>query len=466
MNKKADLWKSGRTANLLIENFEWVETAIDWLVHDRSPVLSPTDFNPGFHLPKMTPALRDYLSCAEAAWWNLGTVGGRRLALLDLMRNPATGTTKTFASLLIVARAVAFIRETGRPIKIICPTSGNKGIALRDAVERAIRFNLATPEELSIIVTMPQLSAAKLRESALANDPDLKWRNPVGIYDGVKADNVKVIAREFVDREGQRYHDATGGYLWYSLDIRNYKIADAARARFEASMLGHDADRRIHAHSVSSAYGLLGYNLGRDVLEEQNAVTPRSRPGFLLVQHMGTPDMVLNLLNGSFDRANLPAYRPNPETGLLEQDENPHFPATIHSENEVLDRTFYTEKPPTSLEMNALIKRHGGTGIVVSLAECLALYNQLRDRLSSTDIVLPTDPRDLREWSLVMAFTGSMLAARRGLLPEKADVVIHGSGTYKQADYRALPATDSFAVSDYGQFHSMVMQSLPESLVN
>ena len=147
---------AARVSNLLIENFDWLGEVIAQLVDDRDPIISATEFNPGFHLPEMTPKLRRYLSSAEAAWWNLGKQNDRNLFLLDLMRNPATGTTKTFASLLIVARAVTFIWKTGQPIKIICPTSGNKGIALRDAVERAIKYDLVTPEQLSIAIMMPK----------------------------------------------------------------------------------------------------------------------------------------------------------------------------------------------------------------------------------------------------------------------------------------------------------------------
>jgi len=45
--------------------------------------------------------------------------------MLDLAREPGT-TPRDFASLLIVARAVQYIRRTGEPIMIFSPTSANK----------------------------------------------------------------------------------------------------------------------------------------------------------------------------------------------------------------------------------------------------------------------------------------------------------------------------------------------------
>nr|BFE87631.1 hypothetical protein GCM10020093_102320 [Planobispora longispora] len=62
-----------------------------------------------------------FLSVATARWEPLGEYGEHRLTLLDLTGNPATGTTKTFASLMIVARAVEYIRRYGEAITIFSP---------------------------------------------------------------------------------------------------------------------------------------------------------------------------------------------------------------------------------------------------------------------------------------------------------------------------------------------------------
>lgn len=453
----SETMQRGQMRNLLLKYYDTLPAVIDRLVDTTAPDTSETGFNPGFRLPALDARLHDFFTCAEVAWWDVGILSGRNLFILDLMRNKETGTTKSFASLVIVARAVAYIRETRQPIVIICPTSGNKGIALRDAVERAIRYGLVGPEELSIATILPERSAGKLRSSALSSDSELAQLNPVMVFDGPKADLVKTIAKTFIDAEGAAFGKMRGARLWYSLDIRNYKIADATRAMFEQDVSPTASNRkRIHAHSVSSAYGLLGYNLGRDMIEEANHSSADSRPGFLLVQHLATPDMVLNLLNGSFDKTNLPPYVHNPHSGFHEQAASPHFPQKTWDVAEILDRTFYTQCPSTSPEMNALIAAYGGTGIVVSLAECLDRYGQLRQRLIKTDINLPNDPRELREWSLCMAFTGVVNAVERGLVPADRDIVLHASGAYSADQYAPIDAQALHRVSDDRSFsHAM-----------
>ncbi|NEE51635.1 hypothetical protein G3M55_44405, partial [Streptomyces sp. SID8455] len=87
-------------------------------------------------------------------------------------------TTKTFASLHIVARAVQHIRQTGEPLLLTTPTSGNKGTALRDAVARAYAAGLATPEELRVLTVAPAHSRSKLRDGPLSADPALRAANP------------------------------------------------------------------------------------------------------------------------------------------------------------------------------------------------------------------------------------------------------------------------------------------------
>ena len=107
--------------------------------------------------------------------------------------------------------------------------------------------------------------------------------------------------------------------------------------------------------------------------------------------------------------------------------------------DEVLEPTFYTHAPPTQERMQRLIEERGGDGIVVSLQECLETYDVVRGLLRDL-VPLPADPRDLREWSLSMAMTGSLLAARRGLLDDVESLVVHASGSYAVGDYVPVPA--------------------------
>jgi hypothetical protein len=189
---------------------------------------------------------------------------------------------------------------------------------------------------------------------------------------------------------------------------------------------------------VSSAFGLLGYTTGLDVLGSAGADV--ARPGYLLVQHLGTPDMVLSLRHGDFDRARVPAYTVDDATGLHRQDHDARFPAAAHDPAEILDQTFYTREPATSPEMNGLVERHGGDGIVVSLHECLTRYPRLRAWLEPAGVRLPADPRLVREWSLVMVLTGVLNAVDRGLVPADHEVVAHGSGFYTATDYEPIGA--------------------------
>lgn len=426
------------TANLVLDSYDRLPAVIARLVDDPGPVKDPEAFSPGFLLPDLDEGVRRFFSAAGAGWRPLADTGGHRTALLDLTRNPGTNTTKTFASLLIVARAVEYVRRTGEKVLIFTPTSANKGTALRDAVLRAVDAGLVTPDQLRVAVLAPRNCLAKQRSSRLATDPELRALNPLLCYDGERAEDVKSLGREFVRRYAGTAHDRAGLNVWFSLELRNYLIADAARAFFEhrvAPTAG--APARLHAHAVSSAYGLLGYNLGRDVLEDAGEADPADRPGFLLVQHLGTPDMVLHLRTGGFDRSGMPAYELR--DGLYRQDADPRFPAVSYDPAEVLDPTFYTHRPPTAESMSALIGRHGGDGIVVSLAECLDRYPAIREQLGGDAGPLPRDPRRLREWSLVMALTGVANAAGRGLVADGTELVVHGSGSYGEADFAPLP---------------------------
>jgi hypothetical protein len=415
--------------NLILDYYDRLPEVIRHYGESTAPVEDLDAFSPGFELPELDDAVREYFAVARAALHPLGEYAGSRLLLLDLMRNPGTNTTKTLASLLIVARAVQYTRRTGTGVLIFSPTSANKGTALRDAVARALAAGLATPEQLRVVTLAPAGCREKLRSNALSTEPELRALNPVLLYDGAQPEEVKALGRRFATEHGAALAGRSGCRLWFSLELRNYVIADAARAFLEQDVSPARADR-THAHAVSSAFGLLGYSLGRELLEQQGAANPADRGGYLLVQHLGTPDMVLSLL----DRPAVPRYTLDERTGLYRQEESPHFPLTTFDPDEVLDPTFYTRAPVTSAPMNELIERFGGAGIVVSLRECLDRYPVLRQWFEG----LPADFRTLREWSLVMAGTGVLNALDRGLIKDGGEVVVHGSGSYTTADYRPI----------------------------
>jgi hypothetical protein len=392
-------------------------------------------FEVGSALPRAGTDLSSFFSASGMAIADLGEYAGRRLRLLDLMRNPRTRTTKTFASLLIVARAVEHIRRTGERIMIVSPSSGNKATALRDAVLSAHETGLATPEQLSIVVVVPTASRDKLWASPLDADPAARVRNPLTVYHGDRRDEVKALGGQLADRCARPLFERFGVRPWYTLDLDNYRVADTARALVEDEYLPH-VEGRLHVHAVSSAFGLLGHDLGARRLAAAGRGAPSAR--YFLVQHLDTPDMVLSLHFGSTSRSLLPEYALDRADGLYRQDSDPRFPATTFAVDENLDPTFYTRQPATSPEMNALIRSRGGGGIVVSKYECLRRYPALRQMLAPAGYPLPAEPEDLREWSLVMALTGVLNGIDRGLVPEH-DILVHGSGSYQVADFAPVP---------------------------
>lgn len=403
------------------------------------------EFTPGVELPELTPAMRRYLSASELAHVPMPDYAGKRFALLDLTRNPATRTTKTFASLVIVARAVRFIQDTGQRVTIVTPSSANKAIALRDAVWRAIDAGLVGPEQLNVVTVVPAGSVRKLRCSPLFTDTELRARNPIAVYEGEVPGRVKPIARHLVDTYRDTVERRAKTNLWYTLQLENYLAADVVRAHAEQDHFAPDpAEPRLHVHAVSSAYGLLGHAYGRGRLPGTDAAPSR----YFLVQHLGAPDMVLSLYNdGATDPALVPGYDFQPGSGLFEQHGSPRFPAVTFDPAETLDPTFYTREPPTSARMNELIQRQGGGGIVVSLAECLNRYGEVRTALAGTGIRLPANPTTLREWSLVMAVVGIRNAIDRGLVSER-DILVHGSGCYSADEFGELTVRDLHRVGE------------------
>jgi len=450
----------GATADsVLVRYYTTLQAAAKLYQAETGGSASSPGFRPSSDLPELTEPLTRFFEPAQMRMASLPAYRGHSLELLDLMRNPATRTTKTFPSLLIIARAVAHIRSTRERIMIVTPTSGNKGTALRDAVLRAIQTGLVRPSDLSVAMVAPQAALPKLWASPLSTDPGLQRRNPVMLHAGPVPDGVKVLASEFVRTSSERFMDHWGLRLWFTLDLANYIVADTARACFEADVLPAGTGRkRVHAHAVSSAFGLLGYHLGRRVLIGE---PDPGHPRFLLVQHLRTPDMVLSLRQASSPHATRPAFTRRTAGACYVQDSDPAFPYITEDPDEELDTTFYTRRPATSATINGIISTHGGGGIVVSRRECQDRYDELRSWLAEVDIALPADSGKLREWSLVMVLTGVLNAVDRGLLPEGSQVVVHASGSYAEGDYAPLPLSGTSAVSSLADISQVVAKAAP-----
>lgn len=442
--------------NALAHYYEQVRETLRDLLPARPDSTSGTDFTPGVELPDLTPAMRDYLSVSSVAHRPMPSYEGKDLALLDLTGNPGTQTTKTFASLVIVARAIRYIQDTGERVSIITPSSANKAIALRDAVLRALRAGLVRPDQLNVTAVVPAGSLPKLRASELYTDPELRVRNPVAVHPGPVPGDVKTLARTVVEQHGAEVAERGKTNLWYTLQLENYLAADVVRALAEEEFFpAAPGEPRLHAHAVSSAYGLLGHALGRQRLP--GGAGDRTPAHYFLVQHLGAPDMVLSLYgDGSPEPLRAPRYTYDATTGLHTQRETPRFPAVTFDPQEVLDTTFYTRNPPTSARMNELIRGQGGGGIVVSLTECLQRYGQVRALLGEAGLRLPANPTEVREWSLIMAVTGVLNAVDRGLVPQR-DILVHGSGTYAARDFEVLPAAELHHVADADALRDVVL---------
>lgn len=416
--------------------------------------------------PDLDGDLADFLSVSDMSLHELGSHRGARLVLLNLMRNPGTRTVKTFGSLGIVARAVNHIRCTGERVCLFTATSGNKGTALRDAVGRAIGSGLTTPDKLRVVMVAPSVSYRKLRGGTLSEDATLRSANPAVLAEVDVPVGVKDLAREAGCRLGAQLREQ-GWLLWYTLGLDNYRMSDATRAFVEAEFLPITVDGppRVHAHAVSGAWGLLGYHfghgaLGRSVVSDLSA--PASHPGFLLVQHLATPEMVLSQAHGAVDPAWLPRYELDSASGLWRQESDPLFPSVTDDPRENIDATFYTTAPPTMSQVDEIIRRHGGGGIVVSRQECLAHYDAIRALVAPCGIDLPARPDELREWSVVMTLTGVLLALDRDLLPPGVEVVVHGTGAYCDRTLPPLPSAHTVTVRGVDDLVRVVRDAVSE----
>ncbi|ASU83873.1 hypothetical protein CDO52_14745 [Nocardiopsis gilva YIM 90087] len=449
--------ESGTTQNAIIDNYEFLEAALRRVGSKKSGPLD-TAFFPEFKVPRMDARLAEFFGAADVSVTRLGSYRGKDVTFLNLMRNPRTRTTWTLPSHVMVARAIRHIWSTGEPITLLTPSSANKGTALRDAVLRAIECGLVSADDLQMVTLIPESARDKLWSSSLNEDSGLRARNPVAIYSGDEPSNVKKIAREFVDQYGKEFTARTGRRLWYTLDIDNYRAVDALRAAVERR-LAPTAGRRIHVHAVSSAYGLLGHHFGRSLLSGTGGEAGDPPPSYFLVQHLGRPEMVLNLYHGDFSNEHVPDYRLDGEAGLYRQDQEAHFPHVADDPEEFLDITFYAYQAATSSDMNDIIAKQGGGGIVVSRRECLDRYNEITKLLAPAGITLPSDPARLRDWSLVMAAAGLLLGVDRRLIDAEDDVLLHGSGSYTQDDFTPIPGHHLHGVDDAQRLRTVVFES-------
>lgn len=387
-----------------------------------------------FSLPALT---EDYIKLFEHTKISIHSLNhykNQSINLLNLMSDSDTNTTKSFASLLTVAKLINHIKTTNETMIILTPSSGNKAIAFRSAVARAITLGLVPKEKLRTFSIIPKRSQEKFRENILYQDKTLRELNPFFVFSGDEPEDVKQIAYSFYQKNAPTLINK-GIRLWYSLHINNYKIADTIRAFFDYEMFSFEENNtlfkdRWHTQAVSSAFGLIGYNLGCEVLAQQNLLSKADFPGYMLVQHMATPDMVLHLYNQSFSRSHCPKYTYSEQENLFVQHENPHFPYYTYDLDEILEPTFYTHKPATAGFMTGLINTYGGTGIVVSLAECIQKYPLIRRMLQEAGIYLPADFRKVQEWSSIMALTGVLNAIDRNLIPNEKLINLHASGFY------------------------------------
>ncbi|MCA6115253.1 hypothetical protein J6524_10135 [Bradyrhizobium sp. WSM 1738] len=422
----------------IVRYYNKIKLAGDACKPDSGRPSAESGFVPDYSLPTLDRQLIDFFDVAKIELYRLGDYLGRNIKLLNLSGNPRTRTTKTFASLVMVARAIAHIRATGESVLIVTPTSGNKGGALRDAVARAIECKIIEPHQLRIAIVVPKAGLSKLWSSSLSEDPVLRRLNPVFSVEAEDGALVKQITRAFVHENSQYLKENLGLTLWHTYDLNNYRMADAVRAFFELDHLGpaRAEKMRVQAQAVSSAFGLLGHQFGLEVLSDMGVDIGKSRQ-WLLVQHLGTPDLVLDLLS----RECLPEYEFDSDTGLYTQATSPFFPARTYQVNEIIDSTFYSRNPMTRDLIREILSEQGGSGIVVSLYECLHRYPVLRKILAETGLSLPADPRDLREWSMTMVLTGVLNAIDRNLVPRNSEIVVHVTGSYGSQDFTVLPGS-------------------------
>jgi hypothetical protein len=402
--------------------------------------VSEDDFQPGALPRVLSKALVDFFAPATHEQRRLPSYRERNLRLLNLLSNSDTQTTKLTASLCMVARAINHIEQTGESILIVITTSGNKGTALRYAVERAIEMGLVQPAQLRTMMILPSCSNKKLRSSPLFTNSTLRELNPIVLYNGQQPERVKPLGKEFQRCFAEKLLKEQNTRIWYSLGLDNYRIADSALAflDYENALNQDSGKKRLNAQAVSSAYGLLGYHLGREVLVNEGLTDWDSNPGYFLVQQINIPDMILHCYFNSFSKSNIPEYFPSQIDGRLIQRTDAHFPLILGEAEAPLEQTFYTREPVTSPQVTSMIHRHGGGGIAVSTQECLAQLPLIRKLLEPQGLSIPKKAEDIREWAVIIGLTGIINAIDRDIIPEDVEVTFFATGFSKADDFENI----------------------------
>jgi hypothetical protein len=432
--------------NALAQYYNEVQAALRMLTNRTSSIPSASLFEPNFEMPALSKRLHDYFEGSDIAWRpaNMG-LGAQGDAFLDLTLNGRTRTTKTFASRVIVARALRHIETSGDPVMLISPSSGNKATALRESVAQAYESGLADPDCLRVTCVVPEVSRFKV---AAGSAELLDGCNPL-LY--LRADSpldVKALVRaaqQVLEKPSSRWR------LWFTLAPYNYLAGDVVRAFAERDLGGPAPAQRVHVHAVSSGYGLLGYSLGRELLSAKNRVS------MLLVQHPATPDLVLMAQARLGAGEVAPSYSGSAVGGFA-QDGNPRFPPIVVDLQEVVDETFYTRNPATLVDMSELLEAHGGDGIVVSAAECRAAFDSYVSACHDSRLATPETFTDLAERSLLMAYTGLRMARARNLVPP-IPAVIHGTGAYGVQDFERPDGARWGKISSVDQFVTAVSEA-------
>jgi hypothetical protein len=401
-------------------------------------------FEPSHELPFLNSELINFFSPARINFADTLAYKNRLLKILDLHGDPETNTVKSIASLVLVARAISHIKSTGENVLILVPTSGNKGTALRRAVERALDLQLVTKHQLRVVMIVPYESRGKLRKSKLSERPEWRALNPIFVYKGQKTEEVKQVGLQFQQEFLEYAYRVHNTRIWYSLESNNYSVPESLRAFYEHeyNLLNYGSHESSHstlqAHAVSSGYGLLGYHLGKQILINNGLIRRQDIPGYFLVQHLATPGMVLYNYYHSFDKKNVPEYHLDQTSGLWTQNKDIHFPLHTFSVDESIDPTFYTSTPQTAVQLTEMINLFGGGGIIVSLYECMEKYSQIAQLLMQANILLPKDPRKIQEWALIMVMTGVLNGIDRQIIPERTKITIHYSGYWTDEDFTPL----------------------------
>src|SRR5829696_4111268 len=89
--------------NLIVDYYDLIPDAVARCGATGGSAPGTPGFAPGFDLPALTAETREFFAAATATWRLLGEYRGHPVQFMDLTGNPGTRTTKTFASLLIVA---------------------------------------------------------------------------------------------------------------------------------------------------------------------------------------------------------------------------------------------------------------------------------------------------------------------------------------------------------------------------